>query len=30
MKMYRKWYKDQYDENAPCAKLGDVVLRVIR
>ena len=29
MKMYRKWYKDQYDENAPCAKLGDVVLELL-
>ena len=29
MKMYRKWYKDQYDENAPCSKLGDVVLELL-
>ena len=29
MKMYRKWYKEQYDENAPCAKLGDVVLELL-
>lgn len=29
MKMYRKWYKEQYDENAPCSKLGDVVLELL-
>ena len=29
MKMYRKWYKEQYDENAPCAKLGDLVLELL-
>ena len=29
MKMYRKWYKEQYDEKAPCAKLGDVVLELL-
>ena len=29
MKMYRKWYKDHYGENAPSSKLGDVILELL-
>ena len=29
MQMYRKQYKEQYYENAPCAKLGDVILKLL-
>ena len=29
MKMYRKWYKEEWDEKAPSAKLGDVILDLL-
>lgn len=29
MKMFRKWYKDEWDEKAPSAKLGDCILELL-
>lgn len=29
MKMYRKWYKETWDEKAPSAKLGDVIFDLL-